>query len=171
MSRLSPRTPISAAIGLSLIALAAALVPGASASAATPEIGHETDDTLSNLSVEERTLFFSGEPSIVSVDPRTGEFLSVRSAPAVAQPFGVFTNCAGDRACWTAQVPLIWYGFNGSGATGTRPSRGDFKTHDYRAKLCWSYAGGSPCMTGFSGLNQTIAFGALVTGTSVELTR
>ena len=88
------------------------------------------------------------------------------------QPFGVVPNCSGDRACWQGYLsPHLWYGFDGTGASGTWPNRGNFKSNNYRAKLCWSYAGNNPCMSGYSGLNQTITFGTEVTGKSVALTR
>lgn len=157
----------AAAILLSLTAITSALPANAAVTQGEQEVG-----PLSEFTTAERELFESGEPAILTVDPATGEFLAIEAAPVTLQPFGVVSNCSGDRACWQGYLsPHIWYGFDGSGATGSWPNRGNFKTNNYRAKLCWSYSGTSPCMSGFSGLNQTITFGTEVTGTSVQLTR
>ena len=155
-----------------LIAAAALVFVVASVWAGLPASASVDEDPLSNFTQAERDLFESGEPAILTVDPTTGDFVAIDAAPSQVQPFGVVPNCSGDRACWQGYLsPHLWYGFDGTGASGTWPNRGNFKSNNYRAKLCWSYAGNNPCMSGYSGLNQTITFGTEVTGKNVELTR
>lgn len=156
-----------------VIASAAALLfVVASVWAGLPANAAVEDDPLSSFTQAERELFESGDPAVLTVDPITGEFVAIESATSQVQPFGVVPNCSGDRACWQGYVsPYLWYGFDGTGASGTWPNRGNFQSNNYRAKLCWSYAGNNTCMSGYSGLNQTITFGTEVTGKSVQLTR
>lgn len=146
-------------------AVAAVLFVVASVWAGLPATAAVEHDPLSSFTEAERDLFESGAPAVLTVDPTTGDFVAIESAPPQMQPFGVVPNCSGDRACWQGYLsPHLWYGFDGTG-------RGHFKSNNYRAKLCWSYAGNNPCMSGYSGLNQTITFGTEVTGKSVALTR
>lgn len=155
-----------------LIATAAALLFVITSVWAGPASASVDDNPLGNFTQAERDLLESGEQATLTVDPTTGDFVAIDAAPSQVQPFGVVPNCSGDRACWQGYLsPHLWYGFDGTGASGTWHNRGNFKSNNYRAKLCWSYAGNNPCMSGFSGLNQTITFGTEVTGKSVELTR
>lgn len=105
--------------------LTAAIVVVAALGTASPAVAQTIDaprpePALENLSAQEQELFHSGQPAVLRIDPATGGFLSVEPAPAAVQPFAVYSNCSGDRACWRGCLsPHIWYGFDGSGVTPT----------------------------------------------------
>lgn len=81
-------------------AVAVALFVVASLWAGLPATAAVEDDPLSSFTQAERDLFESGDPAVLTVDPITGDFVAIESAPSQVQPFGVVPNCSGDRACW-----------------------------------------------------------------------
>lgn len=113
-----------------IAAVAAILFVIASVWAGLPAHATVHDDPLSGFTQAERGICSSpGQPAILTVDPATGEFVAIDAATSLVQPFGVVPNCSGDRACWQGYLsPHLWYGFDGTGASGTWANRGNFKS-------------------------------------------
>lgn len=130
------------------------------------------DLNVPSLSAEENAMLNSGVPVTVTIDPATGEFTGVEETHAGFQTFGVSTNnCSSGRACWSGYyAPDAYYGFNGSGASGTWPSRGHFYSGSYSAKPCWLSSGATVCSQSYLPKQTTATFqGARLTGKKVTL--
>lgn len=158
------KKPISLATGVALAALVG-LVGFASPALA---------DQPPPLTPAELELIASDTPKIVTVDATTGEFTGVEAADVLVAPMGVvLNNCSGGRACWYGYyTPDAYYGFDGSGASGTWTSRGDFYSANYSARICWQlYPGGGStiCSGGYVGHNTWITLGVRVIGKQVLL--
>ena len=80
----------------------------------------DTPAEFSELSSDEIALLESDDPVTITIDPATGAFESVELTPVLIQPNSVYSICNTGHACWHGWLsPHIWYGFDGSGATGT----------------------------------------------------
>ena len=113
----------------------------------------------------------NGENRRERIDPATGAFESVELTPVLIQPNSVYSICNTGHACWHGWLsPHIWYGFDGSGATGTWPNRGSFYTSGYYARPCWLYSGSTVCAEAYSPKYSTITWGQELTGKRVYLT-
>ncbi len=123
------------------------------------------------LSVTELRLLETGGPVNVLLDAETGEIISVTEGTSV-QPLGAVRNgCTSARACWYGYAsPLVPYGFDGTGASGSWPERGTFLTKKFTARVCWlPVASPNQLCTASFGPNSSIGFNAAVNGTRVYL--
>ena len=131
----------------------------------------DTPAEFSELSSDESALLESDDPVTITIDPATGAFESVELTPVLIQPNSVYSICNTGHACWHGWLsPHIWYGFDGSGATGTWPNRGSFYTSGYYARPCWLYSGSTVCAEAYSPKYSTITWGQELTGKRVYLT-
>ena len=131
----------------------------------------DTPAEFSELSSDEIALLESDDPVTITIDPATGAFESVELTPVLIQPNSVYSICNTGHACWHGWLsPHIWYGFDGSGATGTWPNRGSFYTSGYYARPCWLYSGSTVCAEAYSPKYSTITWGQELTGKRVYLT-
>ena len=168
------------AVALSAVILVGGGTATAFAADAEPEgfRSHEAqtyvrDDIIfPQLSSEENAMLNSGDPVEVTVDPATGKLVSVADASNLVEELSATQNdCSGSRACWLGWLsPHALWGFNGSGATGTWPNRGDFNTGVYWARPCWLSGGSTVCVETFLGPNTIITWGVELIGTRVDLT-
>lgn len=129
-------------------------------------------DGLDQLDESEVALLSSGEPLTIEIDPETGALLSVVLTGPVMEPMSVYTSCTGGQACWRGWLSVhIWYGFDGSGATGTWPNRGNFYSGVYDAKPCWAVGllGATQCTAVYLPPGTTASFGQELTGKAVYL--
>lgn len=153
---------------IGLLALTGAILGSAPAYAGD---GSLSADEFSDLSGSEIALLESGDPVTITIDPATGAFENVHATPVLTQPTSVYSTCSTGQACWRGWLsPHIWYGFDGSGATGTWPNRGSFYTGNYYAKPCWLYSGSTICAEAYSPKQSTITWGQELTGKRVYLT-
>lgn len=156
----------------SFLALAASalLAVGIAGLSSLPASANEPAVGFSQLDEDEVALFYSGEPVTVQVDPATGVFQSVELTEPEAQPRAVYPTCSGNQACWRGWLtPHLWYGFDGTGASGTWANRGAFYTGVYYAMPCWAWAGSTICTEAYLPPSHTTSWGVELTGKAVYL--
>lgn len=126
---------------------------------------------FSQLDAAEIDLLNSDDPVTVTINPRTGEFMSVeRTVSTPIAPMGVTKVCSTGQACWKPwKTPYAAYGFDGSGASGTWSHRGSFHSGNYYAKPCWLSGYRTVCAQAYSPKNATIVWGEELTGKKVDL--
>ena len=160
------RKVITGFVGALALAISVVLAGAGSATA-----GDLDDPSLPLLSAEEIDLLSSGDPITVTIDAATGELTSVEATPVTFAPLGVTKNdCSGGKACWYGWLsPHAYYGFDGTGATGTWPNRGTFYSRDYYAKPCWLSGTSTVCSSAYLPPNTTALFAQELTGKRVYL--
>ena len=166
------RALVGVAIGL--LALAGTTFGGSTAFAdSDPGNDHYSRAELPHLDAAEIDLMNSGQAITVSVDPATGQLMSVEETALIApMSVTVTKTCTTGKACWKRwTTPYTDYAFSGTGtATGSWSNRGEFRSGSYTAKPCWRVGiGPTVCAQVFVPPNTTIVWGEKLTGVSVTL--
>lgn len=147
---------------------AAAAVAAAAFTLTSPALA-SSEPEPDGLSVQEQALLNSDDYKIVTLDPTTGDVVSVEASTRVAMSRAASKNdCSASRTCWYGwRSPHAYWRFSGTGTdSGTWPNRGDLNTENRAVKACWSYAGNSPCSVR-TNANSLMTWGVEVVGKSV----
>lgn len=132
----------------------------------TPEV--PTAAQLAGLTPAQLSLYQSGAPVDIVLDPDTGDILSV--APAETGntvDISIRAVCDSGDACYkTNKVPYADNGFHGSAGTytGNWPYRSGYSAGDYSVSACWTTNCGPEITAGSS-----VVFSSDVTGTSFTI--
>jgi hypothetical protein len=122
------------------------------------------------LTPAEVTLLNSGGAVNVTMDPTTGDILSVSAAVSVSPlviDISITDSCPSGYGCYlTDKVPYADEGFHGSAGTeyGTWDYRSGYSSGDYTVSACWSSGCGIEITAGSS-----VSFTSDVTGTSFTI--
>lgn len=174
MSKMRTRKIAGTAFAFALL-LGATGALGATAASATDNSDAffdtpQQEQLTQQLDPAEVALLESDIPKVVEIDMMTGAATSVKEDNNQAQARGVFTNdCSSGKACWLPfYAGANAYGFNGTTTFGSWLQRGSFKTNNYAASICFSFAGSNTCSVR-TGKNTTIPLVYPATGTRVTL--